>query len=262
MMIDDKQTLSTPKENDDFNEVQLPVVSKLKKQTLSTPKENDDFNEVQLPVVSKLKGTVFPVVTSIEREKNIEVQTNRIIVKQLVDITLFLGKHGLAFRGHNEKWSDANQLIDSISNSILKSIVQEVNTARIFSISIDTTFDISRHEQVSFVIRYTYEAKKTNIDWKNNLKGQSYDGAANMRGKYNGLQAKIKSENNQAIYIWCWAHRLNLIVEQGVKSCLEAVDFFGIFAKVYDFICSSKNRVFVFEQNQKERVILHGQFVV
>jgi len=266
-----------------------------------------------------------PLLPALKEKKKIEVQTNRIIVKQLVDITLFLGKHGIAFRGHNEKWSDAvrgnfkdlvillaeyspvlssyitqlkekgkhmtsfitwqrqNQLIDSISNSILKSIVQEVNTARIFSISIDTTFDISRHEQVSFVIRYTDESKgkiverllmicttsstnsqtlysiflnifeKTNIDWKNNLIGQSYDGAANMRGEYNGLQAKIKSENNQAIYIWCWAHRLNLIVEQGVKSCLEAVDFFGILAKVYDITCSSKNRVFVFEQNQKER---------
>jgi hypothetical protein len=34
-----------------------------------------------------------------------------------------------------------------------------VNTAKIFSISIDTTFDISRHEQVSFVIRYTDESK-------------------------------------------------------------------------------------------------------
>jgi len=107
-------------------------------------------------------------------------------------------------------WQRQNQLINSISNSILKSIVQEVNTARIFSISIDTTFDISRHEQVSFVIRYTDESKgkivdrllmicttsstnsqtlysiflnifeKTNIDWKNNLIGQSYDGAANM----------------------------------------------------------------------------------
>lgn len=55
------------------------------------------------------------------------------------------------------------------------------------------------------------------------------------------------------MYIWCWAHRLNLIVEQGVASCLEAVDFFGILGRVFDFVCSSKNRVFLFEQNQKTR---------
>lgn len=55
------------------------------------------------------------------------------------------------------------------------------------------------------------------------------------------------------MYIWCWAHRLNLVVEQGVASCHEAVDFFGILGKVFDFICSSKNRVFLFEKNQKIR---------
>lgn len=98
-----------------------------------------------------------------------------------------------------------------------------MNTARIFSISIDTTFDISKHEQVSFVIRYTDESKgkiverllmicttsstnsqtlyniflnifeKSNINWKINLINQSYDGAANIRSEYNGLQAKIKN---------------------------------------------------------------------
>lgn len=94
---------------------------------------------------------------------------------------------------------------------------------------------------------------KTNLDWKTNLIGQSYDGAANMRGEYNGLQVRIKNENLHAVYIWCWAHRLNLVVEQGVASCLEAVDIFGILERVFDFICNSKNRVFLFEKNQKAR---------
>lgn len=180
-------------------------------------------------------------------------------------------------------WQRQNQLIDAISNSINNSILQEVETACIFSISIDTTFDISRQEQVSFIVRYVDDSNgmiferllamcstvstksetlfnvfeevfnKTSLDWKKNLIGQSYDGAANMRGEYNGLQIKIKNENPPAVYIWCWAHRLNLVVEQGVASCLDAVDFFGILGKVFDFICSSKNRVYLFEKNQKMR---------
>lgn len=36
-----------------------------------------------------------------------------------------------------------------------------------------------------------------NLDWKRNLIGQSYDGAASMRGTYNGLQSIIKKKNNQ-----------------------------------------------------------------
>ncbi|XP_060870096.1 zinc finger MYM-type protein 1-like [Metopolophium dirhodum] len=266
-----------------------------------------------------------PLLPALEEKKKMEVQTNRVVVKQLIDISLFLAKHGLAFRGHKEKWTDSirgnfkdmvillaeyspvlssyitclkkkgksvtsliswqrqNQLIDAISNSIFNSFTQKVETACVFSISIDTTFDISRQEQVSFIVRFVDESNgmiyerllamcstastksetlfniflnvfnKTNLNWKKNLIGQSYDGAANMRGEYNSLQAKVKSENPHAVYIWCWAHRLNLVVEQGVASCLEAVDFFGILGRVFDFVCSSKNRVFLFEQNQKIR---------
>lgn len=51
-------------------------------------------------------------------------------------------------------WPRQNQLIDAISNSILNSISQGVETTHVFSISIDTTFDISRQEQVSFIVRY------------------------------------------------------------------------------------------------------------
>lgn len=122
---------------------------------------------------------------------------NREIVKQLIDITLYLGRHGLAFRGHREGWYEQNKgnfkdliiliskyspimaqyiteikiqkhksecsfiswrkqnlLIDTISECIATFIDKEIVGARFFSISIDSTFDISRKEQVSFVIRY------------------------------------------------------------------------------------------------------------
>jgi len=100
-----------------------------------------------------------------------------------------------------------------------------------FSIAIDTTFDISRKEQVSFVARYSNEItgsvheriiavnespsttgedlynlfvtvmEKGSIDWKTNLVGQSYDGASNMRGNYKGLQSRIRDLNPQAVFI-------------------------------------------------------------
>lgn len=77
---------------------------------------------------------------------------------------------------------------------------------------------------------------KCNLDWKKNLVDQSYDGAANMRGTYNGLQAKICNLNPRAVYIWCYAHRLNLIVLSAVGSCKEAVNLFGNLEKLYTFI--------------------------
>jgi len=63
------------------------------------------------------------------------------------------------------------------------------------------------------------------------------------------MTAQLIYEANITVY----KQKLKIKIIKLVKSCLKAVDFFGILAKVYNFICSSKNRVFVFEQNQKER---------
>ncbi|KAK3232458.1 hypothetical protein Dsin_004339 [Dipteronia sinensis] len=43
-----------------------------------------------------------------------------------------------------------------------------------------------------------------------NLRGQGYDGASNMRGEWNGLQALFLKDCPYAYYIHCFAHRLQL----------------------------------------------------
>ena len=40
------------------------------------------------------------------------------------------------------------------------------------------------------------------------LRGQGYDGAANMKGEFNGLQWLIQNENSTAFYVRCFAHQL------------------------------------------------------
>jgi hypothetical protein len=53
----------------------------------------------------------------------------------------------------------------------------------------------------------------------NKLRGQRYDGAANMSGIYNGVQAKIsKKKIGNAPYVHCAAHNLNLILNDAVKN--------------------------------------------
>lgn len=42
--------------------------------------------------------------------------------------------------------------------------------------------------------------------------GQAYDGASSMRGQYGGLRTLIQKENESAIYVWCHAHILNLVI--------------------------------------------------
>lgn len=56
-------------------------------------------------------------------------------------------------------WQRQNLLINALAQEILVIIKFEIQNAKFFSISIDSTFYISKREQVSFVIRYTKEEK-------------------------------------------------------------------------------------------------------
>jgi len=254
-----------------------------------------------------------------------EIAQNRQTVSDLINVTIFLAQHNMAFRGHRENWSRKhskgnfkdlvllmaqhssslqqhvefinssgkkevsflswrrqNILIECISNNIALTIQEAIKTSGVFSISIDSTFDSVRKEQVSFIVRYVCKTTgvvnerlitmrespytsgvelfnlfkevmaKNNLDWINNLIGQSYDGAANMRGEYKGVQSLIKNENKSAIYVWCHAHRLNLIVKEAVSSCTDAVNLFGNLETLYSCVWNAKKRVELFRSNQKK----------
>lgn len=157
-----------------------------------------------------------------------------------------------------------------------------------FSISVDSTFDTSRKEQMSFVIRYVDESlgdvfervvavkespatsgqdlyelfksimEKQKLHWKEELVGQSFDGGSNMSGNYNGLQARIKQENPRALFVWCHAHRLALIVKQAVSSDSNTIDLFGYLETLYVFIWCSKKRAALFRENQIEHSQSHA----
>lgn len=48
------------------------------------------------------------------------------------------------------------------------------------------------------------------------LRGQTYDGAANMSGKYSGAQAVIKKKQPLSLYVHCGARCVNLVTQ---KAC-------------------------------------------
>ena len=60
-----------------------------------------------------------------------------------------------------------------------------------------------------------------NLDIRN-IRAQCYDGAANISGKYNGVQAKILELSPEASYIHCKAHQLNLaLVHSSKELCVR-----------------------------------------
>ncbi|KAL4126535.1 hypothetical protein QTP88_010756 [Uroleucon formosanum] len=77
----------------------------------------------------------------------------------------------------------------------------------------------------------------------NNLRGQGYDGGANMSGKNNGAQALIQNDQPFAFYTHCFSHSLNLCLSKacnvpsiknmlGIVSCIAT--FFSVSAKRAD----------------------------
>lgn len=269
------------------------------------------------------RQAAFPLIPSLVENVKTHIAHNKEIIRHLIDITLFLGRHCLSFRGHKESknesirgnfkdlavllakyspvlashiteveikgrktqnflsWQRQNQLIQAISTNIRNSIQQELLSATYFSVSLDTTFDISRKEQLSIVFRYINKGiicerlvairetllttgqhlftmfndicEGMKLNWRQHLVGQSFDGAASMRGTYNGLQAFIREQNQSAVYVWCYAHRFSLVVVDAVSSCLEARELFGNLELLFDFIGSSKKRIGLYSNFQKNR---------
>ena len=65
--------------------------------------------------------------------------------------------------------------------------------------------------------------------------GQAYDGAASMRGRINGVAARIQEEEPAALYVHCLAHNINLCLQSVgkqiavVREALELTMEHGMF---------------------------------
>lgn len=180
-----------------------------------------------------------------------------------------LAKYGNVGKGRQSYLSSTicEELIEILGNKVLKHIIDEITMAKYFSLSVDSTPDISHTDQLTVVLRYvtsngevaerfltfipieSHKGEKlaatilnflneNNIDIKN-ARGQSYDNAANMSGCYNGLQAHIKKINPLAHYVPCAAHSLNLVGVRAAESCVGAISFFGFVQELCKFFSAS-----------------------
>lgn len=148
-----------------------------------------------------------------------------------------------------------NTLLNILKEQIRSTIINEIKKTKMFSVIIDTTTDVANLEQFTLIARYIYDgviqerlialvtaddgtgkglfqvfcniAEKHGLDWKKQLYAQSYDGAASMQGEYSGLRTLIQEENPKAKYIWCFAHRLNLVIVDTVDSSVNTRQFLG-----------------------------------
>lgn len=165
-----------------------------------------------------------------------------------------------------------DEIIHLMSSKVRSAILNEVKNAGYFSLSVDSTPDLSHVDQLSVIVRYVCPADgkpverflnflvlKSHIgeDMANEVlqylcevceidfskcRGQSYDNAANMSGRYKGMQQKLLEKNKYAIFFPCAAHSLNLVGRSAVDCCLNAVNFFSVVQNLYTFFSASTHR--------------------
>lgn len=166
-----------------------------------------------------------------------------------------------------------DEFVKVMGKRVLDQIVKEVKEAKYYSISVDSTPDVAHTDQLTFIIRYVRNSEPTERFLKfipvhghtaetlfnevigvlseneiplSNCRGQAYDNASNMSGKYTGLQARIRAENPLAEFIPCSSHSLNLVGVVAAECNVEASKFFGFIQSVYNFFSASTNRWNIF----------------
>lgn len=83
-----------------------------------------------------------------------------------------------------------------------------------------------------------------------NCTGQCYDGASNMSGIRNGLQARVKEEEPRAFYIHCMAHVMNLVVQDVVHNISECRNFMSLICDLMTLMRNSPKRLAWFQDFQ------------
>ena len=233
------------------------------------------------------------------------VQENRHYIKAVAEILLLTGQQSIAQRGHRENNENVNrgnflgllklvsnhdpivakkcvdlpknakytspkiqnEVLQLLADMIRKQIIEEVKSSEKFALIVDETKDVSKTEQISFVLRYflhgcvhesflqfeVADALDANsltkkilaifdsfgLDYKKNLVAQCYDGASVMSGKNSGVATRLQQICEQAVYVHCHAHRLNLVLVDTAKSIREAADFFSLLQRLYVFLSGS-----------------------
>ncbi|XP_024120007.1 zinc finger MYM-type protein 1 isoform X3 [Oryzias melastigma] len=165
-----------------------------------------------------------------------------------------------------------NELIDCISERILKSILSEISKSKYFSIILDCTPDLSHREQISLIIRIValegtpqikehfvgfLEAEETSEEGLSalvfkklrelnipfyNCRGQAYDNGTNTMGKNQGVQARLRQINPRALYVPSIAHTVKLVVSDAARSSADADAYFGYLQKLFNFFAASTSR--------------------
>ncbi|MES9885077.1 MAG: DUF4371 domain-containing protein [Sedimenticola sp.] len=162
-----------------------------------------------------------------------------------------------------------NELIEICGNMVKADIINACVTNKFFGFIADEATDVSTIEQMALCIRYfdgdkselredfigfaecesttgeqlaaafIENLQKAGIDIQN-MRGQGYDGAANMSGQHKGVKSRIQQLVPQALYTHCKAHSLNLAIVHASGNALVRSMFDTVQQIAFSFNYSAK----------------------
>ena len=173
-----------------------------------------------------------------------------------------------------------NECILLMSNCVVRNILNKIHDAKFFAILADETSDVQNKEQLAICIRWVddqldihedfiglvhveqTDAKSLYLAIKDVLircslplshcRGQGYDGAANMMGHLRGLAKRVEADEASAIPVHCFAHCLNLCLQEAARRCSIIRDSLGLVNDISKLIRNSPKRALVFSRMQRQ----------
>ena len=79
-------------------------------------------------------------------------------------------------------------------------------------------------------------------------RGQCHDGASTIAGTRNGVVTQLRDEENQAVFLHCYGHALNLAVGDSIKNSKLLKDALEIAFEVSKLVKFSPKRNVMFEK--------------
>ncbi|XP_042460126.1 zinc finger MYM-type protein 1-like [Zingiber officinale] len=208
-----------------------------------------------------------------------EKEKNRLCLRTSIVTVRWLALQGCAFRGNDESLSSSNrgnflelvkafakmsteiievvlenapknapknaqyiapeiqkEILHIMTNRVRQMIRKEIGD-KVFCILVDEAQDISKWEQMTIILR-----------------GQGYDGASNIRGAWNGLQALFLRDCLYAYYIHCFAHRLQLTLVSTTKDVSVIWEFFSHLDNIVNIVTSSTKRIAELRTAQRNEI--------
>ncbi|KAL4654515.1 hypothetical protein ACB092_01G385100 [Castanea dentata] len=237
---------------------------------ISTGKDPNSPHKIAVKCCENLKNYSQHINKLIEKQTSKELENNRLRLKTSIECAQWLAFQACAFRVHDESLDSKNrgnfiELIkftstfnDKVASVVFKNAPRNAKytspTIQKEILHILASNDESKKKQMTIILRFVDKngflkehffhvvhkeicavLSRHNLHIEN-IRGQGVDGASNMRGEWNGLQALFLKECPYAYYVHCMAHRLQLALVIASREVKIVHQFFDYLSNIINIV--------------------------